>query len=141
MAVKPPRVSHTTGSVPAVLLWLLDTTQFLPRGQCGNWSDSLVVIYKSASVVIAISYWLIPVSLFALYRSQLSRNPHTWLTLAFALFITLCGLTHAMDFLSFYWPAYRLFTAVLIATAIVSFFTACATPMLLYTLKQRARDG
>ncbi len=42
----------------------------------------------------------------------------------FGAFITLCGFTHLIDSVIFYWPAYRLAGIVKLATAIVSLATA-----------------
>jgi signal transduction histidine kinase len=46
--------------------------------------------------------------------------------LLFVAFILLCGITHLMDAIIFWWPAYRLSALIRLLTAIVSVFTIYA---------------
>lgn len=108
--------------------WLFDAANFTTRDKCGDWSPGLVAVYRASNLVIALSYFLIPVFLVWLWVRFRGVLVSVWLTLALAVFVFLCGCTHVMDYLAFSWPAYRFFTAVNVATATASLATALGMP-------------
>lgn len=112
--------------------WLFDASAFSTRGQCGDWGEWLPVVYRLASFATALSYSIIPAPLCWLYARKRGVLPKPWVLVLFAAFITLCGATHALDFAAFFWPAYRFFTLVEVATAAVSLATAAALPWAVY---------
>ena len=69
--------------------------------------------------MIWLSYLAIPVVLVYFVRRR-SDMPFPWIFWLFGAFIVLCGTTHLMEVVMFYWPAYRLAGLIKLVTAIVS---------------------
>jgi signal transduction histidine kinase len=113
---------------------ILSTDDFPARWHCGNWTDFHGWLYILSDVAIWAAYFAIPFLLFRVLikRKDVALNGMIYIFLAFVL---LCGLTHLVDALIFWWPVYRLSAILRFATAIVSIFAAYALnrvfPMLL----------
>ncbi len=113
---------------------LFNTADFPARWHCGNWSDFHGWLYIISDLTIWGAYFAIPVFLIRLLikRKDVPMNGVIFLFLAF---VFLCGLTHLIDAVIFWWPAYRLSAVLRFATAIVSIIAAYALnrafPMLL----------
>lgn len=117
------------------LSWLLDTTPFTPRRECGDWSEGHLLTAQAAGAVLAFSFFAIPASLLVVWLvRKRERAPYHWMSLLFAAFIFLCGLTYACQVVAFHWPAYRLFTAVTVLAAAFSATTAALLPGMVYQL-------
>ena len=101
---------------------LLDTNLWPPRWHCGIWSDFLGWLYISSELMIWCAYFIIPVILIWIVNKKpnFTYSPLFWM---FGLFIVLCGITHLMDAIIFWWPAYRLSALLRFITAIVSMVT------------------
>lgn len=108
--------------------WLFDAESFVTRQHCGDWGGLLPWVYAVANLLIALAYFRIPLTLLDLYRKRKDVLPERATLVQFAAFITLCGITHLLDVLVFYWAPYRLFTLVYILTALVSIGTALSLP-------------
>jgi hypothetical protein len=104
--------------------WIFDTTSFIPRLQCGEWSTTLVILYIIANWLIALSYYAIPIILYVFWAKRRLVIEKHWIILLFIGFILLCGTTHLLEGLTFWWPAYRFLTLMDLATAIMSLTTA-----------------
>ncbi|WP_158827722.1 sensor histidine kinase [Mucilaginibacter lacusdianchii] len=104
---------------------LFDTGDFPARWHCGNWTDFHGWLYILSDVAIWLAYFTIPVLLLRIMikRKDVAFNGVIYLFLAFVL---LCGLTHLIDAVIFWWPAYRLSALLRLATAIVSIIAAYA---------------
>jgi signal transduction histidine kinase len=104
---------------------LLDTADWPPRWHCGNWTDFHGWLYIASDVAIWAAYFAIPLLLFRILnkRKDIPFPKIIWLFIAFIL---LCGTTHLIDAVIFWWPAYRLSALVRFATALVSIFTVYA---------------
>jgi PAS domain S-box-containing protein len=104
---------------------LFDTSGFEPHGYCLLWQPGLIWTTVGADVVVAVSYFTIPVALgyFALKRRDLA---FPWVFYLFGAFILLCGGTHVMEAVTFWEPAYGLEALIKGATAVVSLATAAA---------------
>ncbi|TVZ17013.1 hypothetical protein [Maribacter sp. MAR_2009_72] len=104
---------------------LFDTSDWPPRWVCGKWSDFHGWLYVGSDVAIWLAYFIIPVVIiwFVQKRPKVPFLPVFWL---FAAFIILCGATHILDAIIFWWPAYRLSALVRLLTAIISFATVFA---------------
>lgn len=104
---------------------LLDTSDWPPRWHCGTWSDFHGWLYIFSDLAIWLAYFIIPVII--IWYIQKKHNvpflPVFWL---FGAFIILCGSTHLLDAVIFWWPAYRLSGFLRFLTAIVSFITVFA---------------
>ena len=72
--------------------------------------------------MIWLAYFVIPVIIiyFIQRRPDIRFAPIFWL---FGAFILLCGATHLLDAIIFWWPAYRLSALLRFLTAVVSFTT------------------
>lgn len=91
---------------------------------------SLVWFMVAGNALIALSYTLIPIALLYLVRKR-KDIMFTPIFFLFAAFIVLCGLTHVMHIMIFWYPAYWLEAIVLALTGIISILTFFA---LLYVL-------
>ncbi len=102
---------------------VLDTSDFTPRWECGNWTDFHGWLHIGADIATALAYMAIPVVLAVLVmrRSDRSFSGIFWL---FSAFIFACGMVHLVEASIFWWPVYRLSALVKVATAVVSIFTA-----------------
>jgi diguanylate cyclase (GGDEF)-like protein/PAS domain S-box-containing protein len=104
----------------------ISTQHLMPHGYCLSWNPSLLWSYAVSDAVITLSYFSIPFALwyFAKRRPDI---PHRWLILLFGVFITACGVTHLLDVINIWDPAYYPANALMrIVTAVVSFGTALA---------------
>lgn len=101
---------------------LFDTSDWPPRWHCGTWSDFHGWLYIISDLMIWAAYFIIPVLLVRIItrRKDLPFPKIIWL---FGAFIILCGTTHLIDAIIFWWPAYRLSALVRFITSIVSLFT------------------
>ena len=86
---------------------------------------SLSLIHNISDALIWLSYIAIPVVLVYFVRRR-SDMPFPWIFWLFGAFIVLCGTTHLMEVVMFYWPVYRLAGLIKLATAIVSVSTVIA---------------
>ena len=105
---------------------LFDTSDFPPRWHCGAWTDLHGWVHIGSDVLIAVSYFAIPVTILRLVwkRSDVPFRRVFWL---FASFILLCGLGHLVEASIFWHPWYRFSGLVKAATAVVSLATAVAS--------------
>jgi PAS domain S-box-containing protein len=97
---------------------------FVPRRVCGLWPDWLVWEHVAGNALVWLAYMAIPVLIWRLGHRKLDWSPFAGLVRAFACFIALCGLGHFLDMLAFFHPLYRFSGHVLIATGLVSWWTA-----------------
>lgn len=110
------------------LRWLFDADSFVTRDRCGDWGTITPAVYRAASWVIALSYFFIAASLALVVRKNYSMFLRFWIGWGFVTFVFWCGMTHVMDAAAFVWAPYRLFTLVLLVTAMVSAATAACMP-------------
>ncbi len=113
------------GSLIDFISKLFDISDWPPRWNCGTWSEFHGWLYITSDVAIWLAYFIIPVILiwFIQRKPNIPFLPVFWL---FGAFIILCGTTHILDALLFWWPAYRLSALVKFLTALVSMATAFA---------------
>lgn len=102
---------------------LFSTSDWPPRWTCGKWTEFHGWLYIGSDVTIWLAYFIIPVIIFWFIQKhrQAQFLPIFWL---FGSFILLCGATHIMDAIIFWWPGYRLSALIRFLTAIVSLATA-----------------
>ncbi|WP_114750144.1 hypothetical protein [Pleomorphovibrio marinus] len=93
------------------------------RWECGTWSSFHGWLYITSDIAIWLAYFVIPaiIIFFTQKRHNLPFLPVFWL---FGAFIILCGSTHLIDAMMFWWPGYRLSALVRLLTALVSLATA-----------------
>lgn len=104
---------------------IFNTEDFPARWHCGNWSDFHGWLYIISDLAIWTAYFAIP---FFLIRLLIKRKdiPLNGVIILFLAFVFLCGLTHLIDAIIFWWPVYRLSAVLRFATAIVSVIAAYA---------------
>ncbi|WP_338872909.1 ATP-binding protein [Spirosoma sp. SC4-14] len=104
---------------------LTDTSDWPPRWFCGTWTDFHGWLYIVSDLTIWLAYMAIPLILvrFILIKKGVPLSGVFWL---FGAFILLCGLTHLMDVMMFWIPAYRVNALIRFMTGIVSIATVIA---------------
>ncbi len=105
--------------------WLFDPSGLTPHGFCLLWEPGLIWTYATTDIVIGITYLAIPIALGTLVRKRRDLM-FRQVFLLFAAFISLCGVSHLLDALTLWVPAYWLLALVKSAAAIVSLLTAIA---------------
>ncbi len=105
--------------------WLFDTSGFVPRWDCGDWSPALGWLHIAADLLIWLAYLAIPVVLVGFVRRR-RDVPFPRLFWLFGLFIVTCGTTHLLEAVIFYDPQYRLAAVVKVLTAAASWATVIA---------------
>ncbi|WP_259071726.1 sensor histidine kinase [Mucilaginibacter sp. X4EP1] len=104
---------------------IFDTSDWPARWHCGNWTDFHGWLYIISDSVIWAAYFAIPLLLFSIVKKR-KDIPFLSIFWLFIAFIMLCGTTHLIDALIFWWPVYRLSALVKMATGIVSVITVYA---------------
>ncbi len=104
---------------------MIDQAAYMAHGYCLLWKPWLIAIHAGSDVMIFGAYFAIPVAIwmFIRKRNDLTLKP---LAILFAAFIFLCGITHAIQGLTLWWPIYETQGVVKLITAIVSVTTAIA---------------
>ncbi len=104
---------------------LFEANDWPPRWFCGEWSTFHGWLYVTSDIAIWMAYFVIPaiIIFFIQKRRNISFVPVFWL---FGAFILLCGSTHLIDALMFWWPGYRVSALIRLLTAVVSLATAFA---------------
>ena len=104
---------------------LTDMSDWPARWYCGRWTDFHGWLYIVSDLMIWLAYMAIPLVLirFILIKKGVPLKRVFWL---FGAFILLCGLTHLLDVLMFWYPAYRINALVRFITGVVSIFTVLA---------------
>lgn len=104
---------------------LLDTSDFPARWHCGRWTAGHGWLHILSDIGVWSAYFAIPcVLLYFIWRRQ--DLPFRRIFVLFAAFILLCGTTHLMEAIIFWWPAYRLAGVIKLLTAVVSWVTVGA---------------
>ncbi len=106
-------------------LKIFDTSDFPPRWNCGKWTPGHGWLHILSDIGVWSAYFAIPcVLLYFLWRRK--DLPFRLIFLLFGAFILLCGSTHLMEAVIFWWPAYRLAGVIKLLTAVVSWITVVA---------------
>jgi signal transduction histidine kinase len=114
---------------------LFNTNDWPPRWYCGTWSDFHGWLYIASDLLTWAAYFLIPVLLVRMIikRKDFPFPKIAWL---FVAFIVLCGTTHFIDAIIFWWPLYRLSALIRFLTAVVSMVTVYALHKILPNVLQ-----
>lgn len=106
-------------------LRLFDTSDFPARWSCGRWSSGHGWLHVLSDLGIWSAYFTIPL-VFGYFVARRKDLPFRSIFLLFAAFIVMCGTTHLMEAVIFWWPAYRLAGVLKLLTAVVSWTTVFA---------------
>lgn len=107
----------------AIVDYLFGAASFIPHGYCLLWRPDLVAIHAFSDIVIAISYFTIPIGImyFVRQRKDFGYKGVFW---CFAAFIVACGVTHIAGLVMLWQPYYGLQGLIKLGTAIISAVTA-----------------
>lgn len=114
--------------------------QFMPHGYCFLWRPELVWLHAVADVIIALAYFAIPITILILLKQRKSAIPYPWVFWMFAAFIFMCGITHLVELVSIWKPAYYLEGLLKVLTAAISLATAIVMFPLIPVLIQRFEE-
>jgi hypothetical protein len=95
---------------------------------CGVWSDFDLYATVGGNLVIAACYYAIPFVGWWLLRRKPGLSPNHGLGVLALWFVLLCGTTHVLDAVMYWWPGYHLNLAARWATALAS--VACLARLL-----------
>jgi PAS domain S-box-containing protein len=104
---------------------MFDTTGFVPRGECGAWGPSLGWLH----ILSDLGVWSACLTLVGLLSFAVARRRDVafravcYLSAALVL---ACGVTHLMEAVTFWWPAYRLAGVIKLFAAVVCWATVVA---------------
>ncbi|MFP5041043.1 sensor histidine kinase [Parasediminibacterium sp. JCM 36343] len=104
---------------------LFETNGFMPRWQCGHWTEAHGWVYILSNINIGLAYLTIPM-LMVYFIKKREDTPFRGIFILFSLFIIFCGLTHIVDAGMFWYPLYRLNAVLLFITALISTATVVA---------------
>lgn len=105
---------------------VLDTSLWPARWNCGIWTPAHGWLYISSDLAIWLAYFAIPFILAFFYYRRQSEIPFKTVFILFIGFIVACGLTHLIDAVIFWWPAYKLSAMLRFGTALISWTTVFA---------------
>jgi PAS domain S-box-containing protein len=101
---------------------LFDTSDWPPRWNCGKWTEFHGWFYIISDLMVWSAYFAIPVIILRYISRRKGIRFHKVYFL-FAAFILACGLTHFIDAVMFWFPAYRFNALVRFITGVASWFT------------------
>ncbi|MFL0801295.1 MAG: PAS domain S-box protein [Agarilytica sp.] len=96
---------------------------YMPHGHCFLWQPGILWTTVISDVIIALSYFSIPVALVVLVYKRVDIQ-FKGIYLLFAAFITCCGMTHVLAVYNLWHGAYGIQSILKALTAGISFITA-----------------
>ena len=102
----------------------------MPHGYCLLWDPGLLWLHAGSDGVIALAYFMIPVSLIRFVQRR-RDVPFNFVFFSFGAFILLCGTTHVLSIYNVWVPNWWLSGIVKALTAVASVVTAIVLVKLL----------
>lgn len=139
MAPSGKQLTAATAATGLVLLAAGVWTQsrlgasLLPHSFCITASPPLLWLHLISDGLITLAYLLIPAAMLSFIRRR-KDVPFGWIAWLFGAFIVACGMTHAMEVWTLWYPVYWYSGVLKAFTALVSLGTA----WMLYTLMPQA---
>ncbi|MEG4274215.1 MULTISPECIES: ATP-binding protein [unclassified Microcoleus] len=96
---------------------------FIPHGHCYLWKPGLVGLHVLSDGLIAVAYFLIPITLIYIVKKR-QDVPFDWVFMLFGSFIVCCGITHIMEIWTLWHPNYWFSGFLKAITALISLCTA-----------------
>ena len=96
---------------------------FIPHGHCYLWKPGLVGLHILSDALIAVAYFLIPITLIYIVQKR-KDVPFDWVFMLFGSFIICCGITHIMEIWTLWHPNYWFSGFLKGITALISLCTA-----------------
>jgi PAS domain S-box-containing protein len=100
-------------------------SSYMPHGHCYFWKPEILWTHVISDVMIAASYFSIPILLFYIINKR-DDWQFKGIFILFSAFIFLCGITHIVSIFTIWNGIYGIHGLTKAATAIVSFITATA---------------
>lgn len=97
--------------------------QLLPHAFCLSASQPLLRLHLISGALVAVAYLLIPLAMLNFVRKR-KDVPFGWVAWVFGAFILACGVTHALDIWTLYYPVYWYAGVAKAFTAVISLGTA-----------------
>lgn len=101
----------------------ISSGSFIPHGHCYLWQKDLVSLHILSDLIISLSYYSIPTTLFYFVNKR-KDLPFDWIFLLFSAFIIACGTTHILEIVTLWYPIYWISGFAKALTAVVSLTTA-----------------
>lgn len=98
--------------------------EFMPHGFCFLWQPELIWLHAISDIIIAVSYFTIPITILIILQKKKQEIPFIWIFWMFATFIFFCGLTHIIELIAIWRPIYYIEGLVKVFTAAISLATA-----------------
>lgn len=102
----------------------LSYNAFLPHGHCYFWRPDILWLHVGSNAIITIAYLLIPGAIIIFIRNANREIPHQDILYLFIAFITFCGLSHATEIVTTWFPFYQFEGWIKAITASISMVTA-----------------
>ncbi|MBE9030051.1 response regulator [filamentous cyanobacterium LEGE 11480] len=102
---------------------LFFSREYIPHGHCYLWQSGLVWLHVLSDLIIAVSYYSIPLLLVYFIRLR-TDVPFKRIFILFSIFILTCGTTHILEVWTLWYPAYWLSGGMKAITALASLYTA-----------------
>lgn len=106
-----------------MLEFLFSNGGYTPHGFCLAWNPWVLWLHIWADLLIAISYFSLPILILQFLRRRGTRDMYLPAML-FAAFILLCGITHLISIVTLWVPIYGIQGVLKMATGVVSAVTA-----------------
>ncbi|PZW50983.1 PAS domain S-box-containing protein [Humitalea rosea] len=106
-----------------LLAFLTEPNGLTPHGFCLAWEPGLLWLHAASGLIIAASYYVIPLALACFVRRR-SDLAFPWVFRLFAVFILACGTTHLLGVITLWLPFYWLDGLAMVVTAGVSLVAA-----------------
>lgn len=109
-----------------MLTWLADLFRgegFMPHGHCYFWRPDIVFLHVASDGLIGLAYFAIPLGLLRFVRRRRDL-PYSWILWCFGGLIVSCGLTHVLEIITLWHPAYWISGTMKAVTAVASLTTA-----------------
>ena len=100
--------------------------QFIPHGHCYLWKTNLVGLHLLSDLLIAVSYYSIPITLLYFVRKR-QDLPYASTFILFGAFIVSCGTVHLIEIWTLWHPTYWISGILKAITALISLYTAMET--------------
>ncbi len=97
--------------VPSPWWHLFDSSPFMPRYRCGEWPEWLIWAWVIPSVLLFFTYMAVAVWGIRKWSRMRGTDFPRWTALSIAMLFSACGVGHAVNASSFWWPGYRFFIA------------------------------
>lgn len=105
---------------------LFSTDGFVPRWNCGDWSEGHGWLHVASDTMVFAAYFAIPLGIWYFVALKKHQLPFSLLFVLFGTFILSCGLTHLIDATLFWQPWYRFSGLMKLITALTSWATVIA---------------